>query len=159
MTPKTYLKRPLSFLFVTVLTALLFSATPALAARQHEYKTTFGGHCLAEPGCTGEELFKPSGVAVNEATGDVYVVDTGEAGQHGRVVRFNSAGTYQGEFNGSGTLAGEGKEADSGTVPGEVKTGRFEEPEEIAVDNDPSSPSYGTCMWSLRGSTGKSNTS
>jgi hypothetical protein len=146
-----WFRRPLALACTFVLASLAFSVAPALASRPHQFSRTFGTPCLAEPLCTGESMFKPAGVAVNEATGDVYVVDEGEAGtQTGRVVRFNAKGEYLSEFNGSGTLSGtepgtgtpwsEGKEAGSG--PGEVKTGRFEAPLEasqrpltIAVDN------------------------
>jgi hypothetical protein len=73
---------------------------------------------------------------VNEADGDIYVVDKGEVGAaHGRVVRFDAAGAFQSEFNGSGLLAGEGEEAGAGGQAGEIKTGRFEAPNAIAVDN------------------------
>jgi hypothetical protein len=148
-----YFKRPLVLACTFVLGSLAFSVAPALASRPHQFSRTFGTPCLAEPLCTGESLFKPAGVAVNEATGDVYVVDEGEAGtQTGRVVRFNAKGEYLSEFNGSGSLSGtepgtgtpwsEGKEAGSGGKSGEFKTGRFEAPLEasnrpltIAVDN------------------------
>jgi DNA-binding beta-propeller fold protein YncE len=109
------------------LIVLAVTAAPALASRGHEYTETFGKHCSSEP-CKGEALKQPNGVAVNEATGDVYVVDEGAD----RVVRFDKAGV-QGEFNGSGSLSGEGKAAGSG--PGEVPTGEFDKPETIAVDN------------------------
>ena len=116
-----------------VLLLLLACASQALAARPHEFATTFGEHCAAEP-CEKAQLKKPNGVAVNEASGDVYVVDEGEAGQHGRVVRFDSKGKFQSEFDGSGTH-GEGAAAGGGGKLGELPTGRFEEPQGIAVDN------------------------
>ena len=105
-------------------------AAPALAARGHEFAGAFPG------GFAG-----PAGIAVNETTGDVYVVDKG----NNRVEVFNAAGTkLEGEFNGSGSnVLVEGKPAGSGGLPGEVPTGRFDEPEGIAVDNDPASPSFG----------------
>jgi hypothetical protein len=124
---------------LAVVFAALATAGPALAARGHVFKETFGERCIAQP-CTGSQLKEPSGVAVNEATGDVYVVDKGEPGQHGRVVRFTATGAYISEFNGSGTteIAGipiEGKAAGSNGLPGEIPTGHFEEPEGIAIDN------------------------
>jgi DNA-binding beta-propeller fold protein YncE len=129
-----YFKRPLVLACTFVLTLLAFSASPAFASRAHEFTGTFGGGpCALEP--CGENLKEPDGVAVNEATKDVYVVDRGA----NRVVRYSSAGKYESEFNGSGTLLNdknetfEGKAAGSG--PGEVATGRFEEPSVIAVDN------------------------
>jgi hypothetical protein len=122
-------------LLTTVLATLAVVAAPALASRPHEFSGTLGEHCLVEPGCTGAALFAPTAVAVNEATGDVYVLDKGETpGAHGRVVVFNKTGVFVSEFDGSGTL-GEGTAAGSGTEPGEIPTGRFEAPEAIAVDN------------------------
>jgi DNA-binding beta-propeller fold protein YncE len=125
---------------------LLLAAGHSSGARPHEFTTTIGEHCTTEP-CEGAKLLDPTAVAVNEASGDIYVLDKGEPGQHGRVVRFSQAGGVLGEFDGSGLLAGEGTEAGAGgregesggagTKPGErgVPTGRFEEPGAIAVDN------------------------
>jgi DNA-binding beta-propeller fold protein YncE len=121
--------------------ALLCSSATALASRPHQFTASFGELCTSEP-CEGASLQKPNGVAVNEATGDIYVVDEGEAGgAHGRVVRFDEEGAFLSEFNGSGELLNgkgetfEGKAAGSGGEPGEVETGRFEKPETVAVDN------------------------
>ena len=114
--------------------AFVLCAAPALAARPHVFSTSFAKSCAAEP-CTGEFLKKPIAVAVGEEAGEVYVLDEGEAGQFGRVVRFNAAGTkVEGEFDGSGSH-GEGAAAGGGGLPGEIPTGRFEEPQGIAVDN------------------------
>jgi hypothetical protein len=126
---------------------LSFAATSVLAAPAHVFTGSFGGPCTGpgstcEPGQLTVPLTEPSGVAVNEETGDVYVVDKG----NDRVVVFNAAGTkLEGEFNGSGLLPGEGKEAGSAGLPGEIKTGKFENPEGIAVDNsmNPFDPSRG----------------
>jgi hypothetical protein len=65
---------------------------------------------------SGSGQFKaPTGVAVNEVTHDVYVVDS----ENNRVQEFNSTGsTVLGEFNGSA-----------------APTGSFSEPTQIAVDN------------------------
>jgi hypothetical protein len=119
-----------------VVGALALSA-PALAARPHVFSTSFAKSCAAEP-CTGEFLKKPVAVAVGEEAGEVYVLDEGEAGQHGRVVRFNTDGTIvktgEVEFDGSGSH-GEGTAAGGGGKGGEIPTGRFEEPNGIAVDN------------------------
>ena len=117
-------------LLLATVGALLACASPALASRPHEFKEVFGESCIAEP-CEKGQLKKPAGVAVNEATGDVYVVDKGA----NRVVRFNAVGEFQSELNGSGLLVGEEHAAGSLERPGEVETGRFEEPETIAVDN------------------------
>jgi hypothetical protein len=103
---------------------LVFPGRPALAARGHLFEGSFG-----KAGSGAGDLSDPSGVAVSEATGDVYVVDKG----NDRVEYFTSTGAYVGEFNGSGLLLGEGRAAGSGF--GETPTGQFEEPEGIAVDN------------------------
>ena len=86
---------------------LSLSAVPALAARGHVYSATFG-----EKGAGNGQFEEPSGVAVNEATGDVYVVDRA----NNRVEFFapnatTNAYEYAGQFNGSGELPNEGKAA------------------------------------------------
>jgi DNA-binding beta-propeller fold protein YncE len=64
---------------------------------------------------TFEKFEHPAGVAVNETTGDVYVVSAGKA----RVEWFNSTGTsFEGQFNGSATPAK-----------------AFLQPDAIAIDN------------------------
>lgn len=77
--------RPLAPLALAVAAVLALAAIPAsaLAARGHVFKGTFG-----TPGSGPGQLSEPSAVAVNEATGDVYVLDQGNA----RVVRFSSIG-------------------------------------------------------------------
>jgi NHL repeat/WD40-like Beta Propeller Repeat len=124
---------------------LAFGGAPALAARGHEFVGHFGEPCSSEP-CGNGQLKEPSGVAVNEASGDAYVVDKG----NNRVERFSSTGSYLGQFDGSGTFEVEGK-VDTGTpaggggLPGEVPTGKFSEPSGIAIDNstNPLDPSSG----------------
>jgi hypothetical protein len=74
-----------------VLGLLAFSAAPASATLGYGFTSSFG----KEGSGTGE-FNGPRGVAVNEATGDVYVVDTG----NNRVEYFSSTGAYVGEFNG-----------------------------------------------------------
>jgi NHL repeat-containing protein len=108
---------------------LALSSAPAVAAEQWSVISTFGGASSAQP--DPEPLSDPAGVAVNQATGDVYVVDKG----NNRVEYFDSAGKYLGQFNGGGKdVAVEGKAAPAG---------RFSEPEGIAVDSDLGSPSFG----------------
>jgi DNA-binding beta-propeller fold protein YncE len=92
-------------LLLTTVGALLACASSALASRPHEFTGTFGERCVVEP-CVGAQLKEPAGVAVSEATGDVYVVDKGAD----RVVRFSAAGVFLGEVTGpnatgSGTLS------------------------------------------------------
>jgi hypothetical protein len=117
-----------------LLAGLLGLAGQASASRGYEFSKTFSKQCTAEP--CGEALKKPTGVAVNEASGDVYVVDTGS----NRVARFSASGAYLGQFDGTATFEVEGK-LESGPVagslgrPGEIETGAIKEAESIAVDN------------------------
>jgi DNA-binding beta-propeller fold protein YncE len=106
----------LLWLCATASTVLVCCA-PALAARGHAFSAAFGGK-----GAGDEQFATPEGVAVNEATGDVYVVDKG----NNRVESFSSEGAYVGQFNGSST-----------------PSGTFDAPEGIAVDNDRNDPSSG----------------
>jgi DNA-binding beta-propeller fold protein YncE len=102
--------------------ALVLACAPALAARGHVLGGSFGKPCMSEP-CAPGKLKEPAGVAVNEATGDVYVLDKG----NDRVEVFNAAGTkLEGELNGSGSLSGE-------VTP--APTGQFLAPNAIALDN------------------------
>jgi hypothetical protein len=101
--------------------AFVFSCAPAWAGGAHVFTSSFGSatSTVKDP----EPLSAPSGVAFSEATKEVYVIDTG----NDRVERFSSTGAYLGQFNGS-------------DVPG---TGAFSSPNAVAVDNDPTSESYG----------------
>ncbi|HEX3519646.1 MAG TPA: hypothetical protein VHT29_11505, partial [Solirubrobacteraceae bacterium] len=82
---------------------------------------TIGEPCTSEP-CGNGQLKEPEDVAVNEATGNVYVADKGD----NRVEYFSSSGTYLGQFNGSGLLPGEGTGA---------PTGQISKPTTVMVDN------------------------
>jgi hypothetical protein len=109
--------------FPTVLTVLLAGlASPAcsLAANGHGLISTFGAGAsnVTDP----EPLSDPTGVAVDEKTKEIYVIDSG----HERVERFSATGVYEGQFSGSTSA-----------------DGVFHTPNAIAVDNDPASPSYG----------------
>jgi DNA-binding beta-propeller fold protein YncE len=106
---------------VVYATGLLVCGTPALAAGSDYGFTGVFGSESSNP-ANPEPLSSPGGVAVNQSTGDVYVVDQGNE----RVEYFSSTGVYLGKWNGSATPAGE-----------------FSSPSAIAVDNDPSSPSRG----------------
>jgi DNA-binding beta-propeller fold protein YncE len=79
---------------------LVLWCAPALAARGHVFSSAFGEPCLAEP-CGAGQLKEPSSVAVNEATGQVYVLDRGDS----RIERFSLAGAYEAQFDGSETPA------------------------------------------------------
>ena len=88
--------------------ALAFASTPAMAKTGHVFSSSFTGS-------GANALSEPSGVALNNETGDVYVVDKG----HNRVEEFNATGTaVLAEFNGS-------------VGPPQP----FSSPEAIAVDN------------------------
>jgi DNA-binding beta-propeller fold protein YncE len=80
------------------LLALALTAPPALAARGHVFTgATIGAPCeLLEIPCGPGKLNEPSGIAVNEATGNVYVIDT----KNNRVESFSSTGTFLHQFNG-----------------------------------------------------------
>ncbi len=78
------------------LAGALLSATPALANIGHGYSSSFGG-----TGTGPGQLNEPSGIAVNDATGTIYVLDQG----NNRIEEFTSTGTLTGEFNGSETPA------------------------------------------------------
>jgi hypothetical protein len=102
---------------------LLLASAPAFAGDlQHAFSSSFGG--AASTVTNPEPLLGPAGVAVEESTGNVYVVDRG----NNRVEYFNSAGSFIGQFNGSA-----------------APTGVFSSPEAIAVDNsgNPLDPSAG----------------
>ena len=127
--------RGLVLLGVLAVVGLGCSAS-ALAARGHVFNSSFG-----EAGSGPGQFDEPAGVAVSESTGRVYVADGG----NNRVEYFSSTGVYEGEFNGSGGLSGEGVAAGHGGVAGEVETGEFSKPSAIAVDNskEASDPSAG----------------
>ena len=84
---------------------LLLCSAPALGREVHLYKSSFGSGG-AGPG----EFDEPAGIAVNEVTHDVYVVDSG----NNRVEEFDSTGASIGEFS---------------------PPGGFSDPTEIAIDN------------------------
>jgi hypothetical protein len=97
---------------------LVFSSAPALAAKEYVLSGAFG-----MAGSGNGEFTEPSGIAVNQSSGDVYVVDKG----NNRVEWFNSTGSnFEGQFNGSGLLANE---------KGKSAPVALSEPEGIAVDN------------------------
>ena len=118
----------------------LFAATPALAGNGYEKVTSTFGSAGTGPG----QFNEPTAIAVNDETEEVYVLDSG----NDRIEYFTSTGTYLGQFNGSGEYEvgvkkEKGTAAGFGGQPGEIETGKFLEPSNIAVDNDPSSESYG----------------
>lgn len=111
--------RAAAVLFTTV-GLVVFASAPALATKEYVAGGTFGAE-----GTGNGQFTEPIGVAVSDATGDVYVVDKGNS----RVEQLSSSGTYLSQFNGS-------------VGP---PTGVFASPEQIAVDNSGSAldPSNG----------------
>jgi DNA-binding beta-propeller fold protein YncE len=101
--PSGWLLGAVIWAFLT-LVWLVFFASSALAARGHEYEPALKiGTPCTELVCAPGELKEPSAVAVNEATGDVYVLDQGNA----RVQIFDGqTGAFLGGFDGSATPAG-----------------------------------------------------
>jgi hypothetical protein len=118
---------PLCALFCV---ALVWSSS-AFAQRDHVFSSSFGS-----AGSGDGQFSRPGPIAVNDATGDVYVIDRGNK----RVEEFSASGAYLGQFDGSASPTGQfswpgtGGEEGSGSVEGE-----------IAIDNstDPLDPSAG----------------
>jgi hypothetical protein len=83
---------------------LVFGSVPAFAAKEYAGVRSFG-----EEGSGNGQFKEPSGVAVDQsnepllqpAAGDVYVIDAGNQ----RVERFDSAGSYLSQWDGSSTVA------------------------------------------------------
>jgi hypothetical protein len=86
------LRRVFSLLAVAS-AACAFGASPALAGTGYRFDHSFG-----ESGPGEGQFTEAGGVAVNQTSGDVYVVDEGNS----RVERFDAEGKYLGQFNGSG---------------------------------------------------------
>ena len=89
-----------------------FWSASTFAKEVHLFKATFGS-----VGSGPAQFSKPDGVAVNNSTHDVYVVDRG----NNRIEEFDGSGAFIGEFDGSG-----------------APTGTLLEPTKIAVDNSES---------------------
>ena len=111
-------------LAAAIIALLAFAASaPAQSAHVYERSFTPAGECA---------LSSPGGVAVNETTGDVYVVDRG----HSRVLRFDHSGECLAHFK---------------VKVRELEEGTFES-SSIAVDNNPASPSFGDVYVVANGS-------
>jgi hypothetical protein len=118
---------------VAVMACLGLAAVPALATEEYVpgAPTVFGS-----PGSAAGQLNTPEGVAVNEATHDVYVADSG----NDRVDEFEANGTFVRAW-GWGVAGGLGLETCtvncqkglSGSSPGE-----FAKPSYVAIDNSTS---------------------
>jgi DNA-binding beta-propeller fold protein YncE len=126
-----------ALLLAAALSLVISASASALSQRGHTFSTTFG-----TPGSANGQLLKPAGIAVNEETGDVYVVDAG----NNRVDRFNSAGVFIAAW---GFGVADGKKSyevcTTECKKGLVAKGRggFFAARSIGVDNSKSSPSHG----------------
>jgi NHL repeat len=136
-------RRSLSLAMLVSVAALIvvaFAAAPAQAVLVHDFD--FGGS-----GTAGDKFFNPAGVAVNNTTGDVYVVDNG----NNRVSQFTAAGAFirtwgfdvisPGKPNDNG-ITFEKCDTTAGNVAADCKAGQahfssgaFEYPIGIAIDN------------------------
>jgi len=142
-TPGGVARSKLALVFLTLTAALALSAPPALAVRNHIFSGSFatkgpaaGQLELAAPAFTsGGELTSPgSGVAVNNATHDVYVADTGNH----RVDEFSSAGVFVRAFGAN--VGGAGVNVCTATCVAGTSgsaAGQFVSPTFVAVDNSP----------------------
>src|ERR1700722_4852307 len=116
-----------------VMSLCVFWSASAVARRAYTYTGTFGA-----AGTGAGELEAPQSVAVNDQTGNVYVVDT----HNFRVEEFDSAGNFVLMFgsdvnkstNGDVCTAAESASCQAGTK-GWAGNGQFEAPTEVAVDN------------------------
>ena len=101
---------------LTIGLTLAWITSPALAFNEHAYTTSF-----AEPGNGPGQLSGPTGIAVNDTTHNVYVLDT----NNNRVEEFTSFGSFIREWSAGGPV--------------------YTEPVHIAIDNstDPLDPSAG----------------
>lgn len=127
--------RRLAVVLATVVCALtgslVFASAPALAS-VHIFLTSFGS---SGSGAGQVSLASNSGVAVNNATHDVYVADTGNA----RVDQFSSAGTFIRAW-GYGVTDGTTNALQTCTVTcfaglSGAGAGQFTTPTFVAVDN------------------------
>lgn len=127
---KTTNSRMVALATLGMLVVLLGATSQALAGTGYVPAGSFGA-----PGSGEGQFDEPEGVAVNDSNGDVYVYDGGNR----RVERFDSTGAkFEGQFNGSASPTGQfappanpSEHARHGTL--------FN----LAIDNDPSSPSTG----------------
>jgi hypothetical protein len=131
----------LAALAVVVTAALLgLSASPASAARSRILSTSFGssGSGAGQLSLVTTAAEVPSAVAVNEATGDVYVTDT----ENRRIDQFEADGTFVRAW-GWGVRDGSAEAQTCTTLSGcqagisGLELGQFESPKTIAVDNAP----------------------
>lgn len=107
-------------------------------AQGHSFGSSFGVPCAVEP-CGPGTLKEPDGLALNTSSegpgaGDVYVVDHAL----GRVERFDSAGTFLGEFAGPSGAGSGSLVSGSSRIEGVVATsGAFTVGEELTAPGLP----------------------
>jgi DNA-binding beta-propeller fold protein YncE len=113
----------------------LCSSASAISQRGHEFK----GVTLGEPGTGDGQFNDPTAIAVNEKTGDIYVVDSG----NNRIERFNSKHEFISAW-GWGVAAKEAEKKKAGFQIctsechpgyGGHASGQFHSAASIAVDN------------------------
>lgn len=124
---------------LVVLLALVLSVTlSGTASALSQRGLVVGGTTIGSPGSGDGQLNEPGAVAVNEATGDIYVVDRG----NNRIVRFGSNGQFISAWGfGVATGAQTFEVCTSGCKAGTGK-GALQSPGAIAVNNSPG-PSKG----------------
>jgi hypothetical protein len=135
----------LALVAVGVLIAMLGTVASSASGQNvysgHALTGTFGASTSTVPDVE-QPLSDPAGIAVNQASGDVYVADKG----NNRIERFTATGTFIAAW-GWGVSDGEAKyevcTSKCQTGIAGAGEGQLSEPESIAIDNDPSSPSYG----------------
>jgi hypothetical protein len=106
----------------------VFASVPAGAFVGYAMPSLFGA-----AGSGNGQFEEPAGIAVNDSSGEVYVYDS----EGLRVERFSAAGSFEGQFNGGGPT---GVLAPPASVSEDARHGSLFN---LAVDNDPSSPSVG----------------
>ncbi len=128
---------------IVSLAALCLTAAPSQALIQRGYVLD-KGLTIGSPGTGAGQMESPSGVAVNQATGNIYVVDSG----NNRIDEFSPTGTFIRAWAGaSRTAAKNSRNAPPQTtcqagLAGHGK-GELHSAGAIAIDNYPSSPSFG----------------
>ena len=110
--PSRACRRVLVACVAVILGALVLGGTPAMALETHAFSTSFAGEGK-------DALSDPQGVAVDQSTGEVYVVD----GANDRVEIFSATGAFIKAFGAPGS-----------------GDGQFKEPTQIAVDNSTGLP-------------------
>ena len=125
-----------------LLLALAGSAS-AFSQRGYHYNE---GLSFGSTGSAAGQMLEPAGVAVNQVTGEIYVMDAG----NNRVDEFNPAHQFVRAWGGGVKAGSTSKEFQICTpetgckkgAPGHGK-GQLHGAGSIAVDSDPTSPSFG----------------